>query len=174
MSYEQNRRIVAIDSMTLIWGVRRDGPQDDIKHARILFDELEHNKAIIIVPAIVVAEYLTAIKPSDMEKTAIEIGKLFHIAPFDVRDAVLAAKLYKDGKSKRNLNKPGTRICLRADTFIVATAKNHGALEFYTDDKDCLEMAKRAGLQAKNLPKHSGYLPGMEDIHQIEPKPKKT
>lgn len=158
-------RLVAIDSMTLVWGVRKHGSKENLEHAALLFAQLEREEATIIVPAVAVAEYLVAVPQDDREKT-IAAMKRFQIEPFDVRDAALAAKLWSDGKVRRQMSRPGARICLKADTLIVATAKNRGAREFYTDDKDCLNMARRAGMDAKGLP--TVDLPGIAGRHLFE------
>jgi predicted nucleic acid-binding protein len=150
-------RIVAIDSMTLVWGIRKRGSKENLEHAAILFAELERDDATIIVPAVVVAEYLIPVPSEDRDNTVTALQR-FQIEPFDVRDAVLAAKLWSDGKTRRQMASAGARICLRADTLIVATAKNRGAREFYTDDNDCFDMATRAGMAAKKLPTMDGRL----------------
>jgi len=146
-----NTRVVAIDTMTLVWGVRKHGAKENLEHAALLFSQLERDEATIIVPSVVVAEYLIAVPPDNREQT-IAAMKRFQIEPFDVRDAALAAKLWCDGKTKRQMSREGARICLKADILIVATAKNCGAREFYTNDEDCLDMAQLAGMDAKRLP----------------------
>jgi len=154
------KRVVAIDCMTLIWGVRKKGPPEKIKHAAILFDQLDNEDATIILPSIVVAEYLTAVPGKDHERT-ITAMKRFQIEPFDVRDASLAARLWNEGKTKRQMGTQGARIALRADSLIIATAKNRGAQEFFTEDSDCLKMAAKI-MTASRLPTMSPFLPGID------------
>jgi predicted nucleic acid-binding protein len=150
---------VAIDTMTLIWGVRKKGPKDKLEHARNLFVKLDHDEAQIVVPSVVVAEHVTPIDtPEDRAAVIAAMTERFLIEPFDVRDAALAAGLFRYGKSNRDMKAMGARICLRADSLIVATAKNHGAEVFYTEDRDCFAMAQKAGMTAKELPKISDSL----------------
>jgi predicted nucleic acid-binding protein len=145
-------RIVAIDTMTLIWGVRKDGPEDRIAHAGYLFRELERDKAQIIVPSIVVLEYVTAIQsPGDRANVIGAISERFCVEPFDVKDVDLAARLWQQFKPALQVDQEGARTKMRADTLIVATAKNHGATEFYTEDTDCFRMASTV-MVAKRLP----------------------
>jgi len=145
-------RIVAIDTMTLVWGIRKDGPEDRIIHAGYLFQELERDKAQIIVPSVVVLEYVTPIQsPSDRANVIGAISDRFRIEPFDIRDVDLAAELWQKGKPKLQMNAEGARPRLRIDTLIVATAKNHGATEFYSEDDDLFRLASEI-MQAKRLP----------------------
>ena len=158
MSDQKHQRVVALDSMTLVWGIRKHGASEKTEHAGFLFSELERDKAQIIIPSVVVAEYITPISSHDERtKVVAAMSERFFIVPFDADDAVLAAKLYSEGKSSRAMKKPGTRVCLRADALIVATAKNHGAQEFYTDDNDCYAMASKI-MTARRLPTTAPYL----------------
>jgi hypothetical protein len=50
--------------MTLVWGIRKDGPKEKLQRAQWLFRELEDARAQIVLPAIALAEYLTPI-PAD-------------------------------------------------------------------------------------------------------------
>jgi len=143
--------MVAVDTNTLHWAVRKQGSSDKITHARYLFQELERDKAQIIVPSIVVAEYIIPVPPNLRSPVVAKLGQRFIIEPFDAKDATLAAKLWDYGKAHRNMGAQNSRTTLRADTLIVATAVNHGATEFYTDDADCLALAKTV-MVAKPLP----------------------
>jgi predicted nucleic acid-binding protein len=149
---EPNSRIVAIDTNVLVWGVRKKGPADKMLYAGYLFDELSQDEAQIIIPSIVAAEFITDIPPDARAKVIAELSVRFRIEPFDAKDAILAAELWDIGKAGRQMAQPGARTTLRADTLIVATAKNHGAKEFYSDDGDCRDLASKF-MTAKPLPK---------------------
>lgn len=152
MTKQDPQRIVAIDSMTLVWGVSKKGDPDGIKHAKYLFMQLNEEKAQIVIPSVVVAEYITPCSSRrEREEVVAALGERFIIAPFDAKDAIEAADLWNCGKRKRERKRPGARVRLRADTLIIATAHNHGAQVFYTDDQDCFTMASRI-MQAKHLP----------------------
>jgi len=153
VSRNKLQRVVAMDSMVLVWGVRKSGTPEDIKRAGFLFKELEQDEAQIIIPSIVVAEFITPIRTSEgRARTVAAMSERFFIAPFDAMDAVLAAELWNAGKSRREMGKRGARVCLRADALIVATAKNHGAKEFFTNDDTCFRMAESV-MTATRLPK---------------------
>jgi predicted nucleic acid-binding protein len=154
----KHERIVALATMALAWGIRKKGSKENIKRARYLFNELEQDDAQIVVPSVVVAEYIAAIADQpERDQTVAEMSVRFILAPFDQRDALLAAQLWRDGKSKRELGSKGSRVCLRADVMIVATAVGHGAREFYTNDTDCLKMAKKV-IDARPLPEMGANL----------------
>jgi len=138
--------------MVLVWGIRKSGNLKEIKRAGYLFRELEQDEAQIIIPSIVVAEFITPIRaPEEQVRTVAAMRERFIIAPFDAMDAVLAATLWNRGKSTRKMARQSARVCLRADALIVATAKNHGAEEFFTNNEDCLKMAASVML-ARGLP----------------------
>ena len=158
MSAPQSNRIVAVDCMTLIWGIRKGPkPADKIERASLLFEQLEVDKATVIVPSVVLAEFLVAVPAEQRAQTAAAMGERFRVEPFDLHDAVLAAELWSEGKSHRQMGKPNARIALRADTLIIATARNHGAQEFFTDDDDCFRLANTV-MTARRLPTVPPYL----------------
>jgi predicted nucleic acid-binding protein len=156
-------RIVSVDTNVLIWGIRKQGPPDKRTHAGYLFrqldadrDERGENNVQIIIPTIVLAEFITPVRSREERERVIgELGKRFLIEPFDEQDAALAATLWHFGKGSRQKHSPprdGQRVVLRADTMIVATARGHGATEFFSDDEGARAMAAEAGMIAKKLP----------------------
>ncbi|MGB2822129.1 MAG: PIN domain-containing protein [Phycisphaerae bacterium] len=152
MSGQKHQRVVAVDSMVLVWGIRKTGPEEKIRRARYLFSELEDDEAQVILPSVAVAEYITPLaSPDERAQVVAAMGERFIISPFDANDAILAAQLYREGQARRKMGARGARVCLRADSLIVATAKNHGAREFYTEDVDCYNMASQV-IHTKKLP----------------------
>ena len=137
--------------MTLIWGVRQEGTDDERNRARYLFQQLNEDDAQIIIPAVVVAEYLVPVAEKDRAKVASALSDRFRIVPFDVRSAALAARLFDDFKPNRPKGRPGGRDLLKADAMIVASSKTAGARYFYSDDAECREMASSV-LTARELP----------------------
>lgn len=128
-------------------------PHEMTKRARYLFDELERDKAQIVLPSIVVTEFLCAVHDAARASVLAGLNRRFRIEPFDVRDTVLAAQLWDHGNARRKKGSPGGRVALRSDIYIIATAAGHGAKEFYTDDERCYRLAKQVpGITAKRLP----------------------
>jgi len=162
-------RVVAVDSMILAYAVRKTpAPADKVRRAKYLFDEFQREDAVIIVSAVVVAEYLGAVAEDQRKQTAEEIGARFQVEPFDQDDTVLAAKLCDDAQLYRQRNEEGQRHKIKADSMIIATAANRGAGEFFTEDGDSLKMAERFGMIAKKLPDFQ--VPDIEGHHLFEGK----
>lgn len=145
--------IVAIDTMIMIWGVRKKGEKDKITRATWLFDELSDKRAQVILPSVSLAEYLAASDPSKYSDIVAPLSTRFFIAPFDVQCAGLAAKLFRKGKEEREMDVEDSRNMLKADSLIVATAAVHGASMLYSHDAQCRQLASHAGrLRAADLP----------------------
>lgn len=163
-----------MDSQTLAWCVRREGVQsptpDQIQRAEWLLEELAEMNAQLILPSIVVSEYLVPIDPARHAAVIASMSKRFLIKPFDVHCASLAARLFAHGKANRPQNIPMGRECVRSDAMIIATAVVHNAKLFYTDDGDCLKLAKTTRLDARGLPLNSVYLFKEKDSRKKKPR----
>ena len=153
MSKAKSQSLVAIDSMILVWGIRKEGPEDRLERAKWLFAKLDHDQSQIVVPSIVIAEYLSHVDVRKHAETIELMNNRFIISPFDVRAASLAADLFRQGLEERgDKGSPDGRKCLRADSLIVATARSQGVSVFYSHDKHCRTMATRARMEAFDLP----------------------
>jgi predicted nucleic acid-binding protein len=148
-----DERLVAIDSQVLVWGVRNQGSQKQLQRAQWLFQGLEQEEAQIVVPAVALSEFLTAVGPKDQENVVTTLTARFIIAPFDVKCAALAARLFSEGKGVVKRGKPGGRSTLRADALIIASAALSGARTFYSGDAKCRKLAQRVSqLTVHDLP----------------------
>ncbi len=153
MSKEHGSLIVAVDSMALVWGIRKEGTATERSRARWLFEQLDNEGAQVLIPSVVLAEYLTLVDPKKHRDVIAELSTRFIIPPFDVQCASLAAEPFVEGKQSRQMDEPGARKCLRADCLIVATAAVHGARILYSGDGKCRNLAAAApNLQAQDLP----------------------
>lgn len=150
--------IVAVDTMTLIWGIRHDGPDTQCKRARWLFRKLDDEGAQVVIPSVSLSEYLVPLDPAKRSAVATQMSERFIVAPFDLPSSVLAATLFVEERGARKGNEPNARKVLRADCLIVATAKVHGATRFFSEDKECRSIANRAGLEGRALPDAPEYL----------------
>ena len=146
-----NRPIVAVDTMILVWGVRKGGTEEENQRARWLFIALDKDEAQIIVPSVTVAEYLTLVEEDKRSGVAQQLADRFIIAPLDLHSSIVAASLFVEEKKRRQGARPNSRKVLRADSLIIATAFTHGATKFYSNDADCRKMAKRI-MAAEDLP----------------------
>ena len=153
MSENAGPRVVAFDSMVLAYAVRKTPSQKGkVRRAHLLVAELERDKAVIIIPSVVVTEYLKEIAQDDRDRAANEIASWFKVEAFDLEDTVLASKLWDDGEAHRRREEEGYRNKMKADAMIIAVAINRGAGEFFSEDGDSRKMATRWGLQADSIP----------------------
>jgi predicted nucleic acid-binding protein len=139
--------------MTLVWGIRQEGPEDRRKRAKWLFQQLELDKAQVIIPSVALSEYLIRVKPEEHGGVVAALSGRFLIQPFDAQCASLAAKLFLQGKELRKMSADGARKTLKADAFIIATAVVHGARKLYSGDADCRKLASKVrDLTVEDLP----------------------
>jgi predicted nucleic acid-binding protein len=148
--------IAALDTMSVIWGITHAvSSNKDVAtmqyRAHILIDMLQQDGAQIMIPSVVVAELLTGIDPKDHGNFLATLQTTCFCPPFDVRAAALAAKLWLEHRQLPAADQLNRRT-LKADTIIVATAFTSGAKRFYTNDRKCRSLAKKAGLDALDLP----------------------
>lgn len=146
------KSIIAIDTQALVWGVRHEGPDEMQQQARWLFEYIEQADALVVLPTVVLSEFLTGVKQQDRPRVAQAISERFTVAAFDSKAAYLAAELYQSSENSKPKGVPGGRSVLRADSMIVATAKAFGAEIFISHDTACRKMAKKIGLIDMDLP----------------------
>ncbi len=139
--------------MVLVWGIRKDGNEEQKRRADWLFQQMEDDDAQIIIPAVALSEYLTPVHPQKQRDVIARLQERFIIHPFDVRCAELAARLFSHGRTLVRAGAKGERVCLRADAMIVATAAVYGASVLYSGDKKCRKLEQFVPrLEIKDLP----------------------
>lgn len=150
--------IVALDTMTMLWGILGLGNAVDEEkrvRARILIRHLdsEEPKPAIIVSSIVVAELLTGMNVTQKADFLSALASDFEIAPFDLKSSALASKLYDNHRELRTKTRHD-RTIFRIDTLIIASSKAAGATVFYSHDERARKMASTV-MTARDLPTHS-------------------
>jgi hypothetical protein len=91
LSDQQKTRIAALDAMILTWWMRDDAPQDMKERVQWLVEELEEEKATIIVPTVALSEFLRGIQPK-YHGQVIEFFRIrFVLAEFNVPAVFLLA-----------------------------------------------------------------------------------
>src|SRR5215212_2973238 len=90
--------IVSVDSMPLVWGLRKQGPAEQCARAQWLFDQFTKRTTQIILATVVLAEYLTVIDKANHPGVIAELKNRFLIMPFDDKCASTAAALFKTGQ----------------------------------------------------------------------------
>ncbi len=79
-------------------GVATPGQEEMINRAQGLFEDLDAADADILVPSVVVAEFLAGVpKPQDVGLLDV-LNRKFQVVPFDVRTAAIAAELWRDAR----------------------------------------------------------------------------
>lgn len=140
--------VVCIDTQIIIWGVRRtadSGQEDMIPRAESLIQQLEENRANVIIPSVVLGELLMGIEDDDHARFLALINQRFRIVPYDAAASVLFARMWK---AWRNLNPVPdsefriTKAEMKADFMIVATARAKGADCIYSEDNKLRRFAE--------------------------------
>ena len=91
--------MIALDTMILIWGVKREQPsnrqdEDLVSRCIDLIKDFKERHTTIMVPSVVVAEYLAGFSAEDQKIQQAIIGENFFVAPFDMKAAAVAGELY--------------------------------------------------------------------------------
>ena len=149
--------ICALDTQTLIFALDPKSADRDLRRrAKLLIDRLESTKTTVIIPTVVVAEWLVGIDAADHGRFLAELQKRFLTPPLDLRASALAATLWQRHRALPRANQV-KRSILKADVLIIATAKAAGATRLYSHDADCRAVAKLV-MEAFDLPTHSEKL----------------
>lgn len=160
---------VCLDNHILIWGVRgyaTPGQEDRVVRTRELFEELDEMDAEVIVPSVVVAEFLAGVPKAQHVGLLEVLHRRFQIPPFDVRTAAVAAELWRDAAARNpNLKElikeafPGTeRAKIKADMMILASALARKADVLYTNDGPLRKVAEER-IEVRDLPPLKPFQP---------------
>lgn len=131
--------MICLDTSILIWGVRGFASrtqEDEIVKAERYIKWLAIKNKQVIIPAIVLSEYLVGANATELhDRTIFEKG--FQIAPFDVPAAMIAADLARDIDLIKTVAKDHNidRQCIKSDIMIAAIAIHRQAEKIVTSDK---------------------------------------
>jgi len=147
------RPIVGLDTNIVAWGLR-DLANDEPKSvaSKNLIANLDERNAIVVIPTVVLAEALVNIEDRYRAEFVAQISDSFMVAEFDAQASILAARLHDQHRDMIVQGEPGDRRAFKADTLIVASVKNSGAQEFFSDDSRCRNLAREAGMDGRGLP----------------------
>ncbi len=134
--------LVCFDNHVLVWGIKEQatpGQEDMIPRTKSFIRQLQEDKIRVLIPSIVVAEFLMPI-PADMHPAVINLfDRGFVVAPFDTAAASQFAKIWLSRKGQESVNSliesGKTRTELKMDSLIVATAISQGAECIYSHDE---------------------------------------
>lgn len=96
--------LVCIDNHVLVWGIRKTatpGQEGMIERTAQLLEYLDTMRTRVIVPAPVVAEFLTAIDESEHARVLQTLQEKFIIAPFDALAALATARVRRKNRQTR-------------------------------------------------------------------------
>ncbi|MHB1156184.1 MAG: type II toxin-antitoxin system VapC family toxin [Phycisphaerales bacterium] len=154
-----NHRLVAIDTGILIWALRK--PQGEFKPrvegCRLLLRRLEDEKAVILLPAPSLAEYLVPYEKNERTAVAAKLNEGYRIAPVDAHAAAIAAEMFNANHKKQRGGEKLDRRNLKVDVLVLAAAKVAGASEFYTCDERLRKFAAKY-INSPSLPTHDENL----------------
>ncbi len=136
---------VCLDNHILIWGIRAvatTGQEVMIIRAKALIKELDQADAEVLVPTVVVGEFLAGVPREQHGELVNVLNRRFQVPPYDVRAAAVAAGLWRDYASRKPTLRelieaefPGTQKAkIKADVMILATALARRADILYTHD----------------------------------------
>jgi len=141
--------IACLDTHILIWGVQ--GVANLAQHEMIartkgLLAQLDKDKVRVIVPSIVIGEFLLGL-PIDAQPAYQElVSRRFVVAPYDLRASILFSRVWHQKKSQGEIEEikqsGSTRNELRADTMIIATALAAGATHIYGHDRGVKRLSE--------------------------------
>lgn len=113
-----------------------------IIRAKALIKELDQADAEVLVPTVVVGEFLAGVPREQHGELVNVLNRRFQVPPYDVRAAAVAAGLWRDYASRKPTLRelieaefPGTQKAkIKADVMILATALARRADILYTHD----------------------------------------
>jgi hypothetical protein len=133
--------LICFDNHVLIWGIKEqciEGQEDMIARAKDFIDNL-NNETLVLIPSLVVAEFLMNVPPNLHAMVINLFSKKFVISSFDALCASKYTQIWQAHKSIADaeiLAKSGkTRAELKADGMIVAIAVANKAQCIYSHDK---------------------------------------
>ena len=147
----------AIDTCVLIWGIRghlQEGREDLVERCRTLIEIYKRRHEAIMVPSVVLAEYLCGFSLDLQKIQRAYLESNFFVAPFDAAAAAIAAEIYdRLVMDERRLAGTG-RQCLKADLEIIATSIAHGASHIYTDNFDDFNALGKGRIIVERIPEN--------------------
>lgn len=166
--------LIAIDTQILIWAVKREatpGQEPMIEKAARYLEHLDKCQDQIIIPSVVVSEFLANV-PDEREATVLKaLEKRFMVIPFDTLAAVYAARIWRSNSVRnpslvQQLKADGFKNAkIKADIQIIATALARKAGRITTHD-DGLVKSATGHIEAGPMPD----LPAQPELRLAQPR----
>ena len=104
----------------------------------------------MMVPSVVVAELLCALKPTEHNAFSERMHRRFIVPPFDTKAALHYAQIWSKKRGETDIEKI-SKPAKKADLMIIATAIAKGAERIYSQDKGLKNLAQ-GYIEVKPLP----------------------
>jgi len=163
------KNIICLDTNILVWGIQQVALpqyQDRIERTQLLFQQLHQDKAEIIIPSVVLSEFLMGIEKIEVAKYFKEINKFCKIYSFDTAVAFKLSEIFQnikqDGLYEELKNEGRTKQCIKFDSMIIATAIIQRASIIYTYDGGVKKIAEKEGIEVRNLPELTEKIPEID------------
>lgn len=161
------RKIIGIDSMIFVWGVRgapTPGQEDKVKPAQDFIKWVESKEWGILLPTPMIAEILSPVPPEHHQNVMSLIDKRFLVAPFDLpashKCAELLYKSYNEPELiKYRLDNAIPKQKMKYDCMIAAICIVRKIDTIYSEDDDIKKFAD-GQISVKPIPPLS--LPGIQ------------
>lgn len=149
--------MICFDTMVLIWGIQGESRPEQvhmIELAKRYIDGLKPRE-IIMVPSVVLAEYLQGFKEDkDRQQQLSILRNRFFIPAFDLHAVALAAEIAATAgpETIEELERLRGRRAIKADIQIIATAVNHGAESIVTSNVKEFEKLAAGRIKITEVP----------------------
>jgi predicted nucleic acid-binding protein len=162
-------KVVCFDTNVAIWAIHEQatpGQEYMIERTQRFIQQLDANKDKIMIPSVVLSEFLLPIPAEHHALTLNLMQRSFIIAPFDLQASAVFAKIWQikhAAATIQELRQQGfTRTQLKADCMIVATAIAKGAGCIYSHDKDVRKFSE-GQIDCYDIPDIPGQLALFEE-----------
>ncbi len=147
--------MICLDNNAVIAAFQTNPPPTSAAHRdRVRAFLRSHSKLRVMIPALVLTEYMFPFDGEAKRKEFAELARRFVFIPsFDELTSEIAAELGRRFAAERSLAQVAKqinadRLCVKIDLLIVATAVQHQGQHFITNDGGAYHIAKFAGLNA--------------------------
>ena len=129
---------------------------------RRLFEWLQERQESVALTADCVEEYLVGGNPDQISSELAILQERFIILDYNATCWLKSAEIRSDAafmKDLKDVDPRQTRMCIKSDIRIVATALAHRVDKIYSDDKGVRAIAKRSGILVAGVPTIEEMLP---------------
>lgn len=155
--------MIAVDTNILIWGLDQKsnpGLEHKIALALKLFEHASKNRIPIVIPTLVLEEFLVHDTQEEREKALDKIDESFRLVTFDFRAAVLGGELAGTREYRKEIRETygKTRQVVKSDISIIATAVVSGAARLVTGDNKGLKAMSKGKILVELLEEYVGNI----------------